>query len=272
MNRFHFGLICLFSAVSVGAFASDELVQTPGGLRPRSMVREINPFETVRGRDDSLSAPDSPERVSSRVVDSGWIVSSFWSVPENNKVHEFHTQWTVPQEPPKKGSQLLYLFNSLMPSDETAILQPVLQWGLSPAGGGPYWAVASWYVKASGEAYHTPLVKVSPGEVLHGVMTFAGQGAKGFAYQSEFQGIPGTKFSIQDIGELTMATETLEVYSVDDCSEYPVGMTAFLGIGMTLESLVPEFQWYSSNWPHACRTNLQIVSQSITNGEVDLYY
>ena len=32
------------------------------------------------------------------------------------------------------------------PADTSAVLQPVLQWGVSAAGGGNYWAIASWYL------------------------------------------------------------------------------------------------------------------------------
>ena len=53
------------------------------------------------------------------------------------------------------------------------IYPPVLQWGPSAAGGGNYWAVASWYADGQGgQAFYSQLVQVSnPGDILVGIMT-----------------------------------------------------------------------------------------------------
>ena len=80
------------------------------------------------------------------------------------------TTWTVPPEPIAEDGQLLYLFNGLQDSPVTQILQPVLQRGKSPAGGGNSWALASWLVSNS-DAFRTQtLVAANPGDVLTGVM------------------------------------------------------------------------------------------------------
>jgi hypothetical protein len=50
------------------------------------------------------------------------------------------------------------------------IIQPVLQWGPSAAGGGAYWAIASWYVGGSGAVY-SALQTVAPGDSIFGNMT-----------------------------------------------------------------------------------------------------
>ena len=54
--------------------------------------------------------------------------------------------------------QTIFLFNGIEPGDFSHILQPVLQWGPSAAGGGASWSVASWYV-GGGNAFHTNLVR-----------------------------------------------------------------------------------------------------------------
>jgi hypothetical protein len=43
-------------------------------------------------------------------------------------------------------SQLIFLFPSFEDSSGAAIIQPVLQFGDSSAGGGNYWALAGWYI------------------------------------------------------------------------------------------------------------------------------
>jgi len=47
------------------------------------------------------------------------------------------------------------------------MLQPVLQYGVSPAGGGNYWAIASWLV-SSNQAFYSPLEAVYPGNSISG--------------------------------------------------------------------------------------------------------
>jgi hypothetical protein len=63
-----------------------------------------------------------------------------------------------------------------------------LQWGTSAAGGGNYWAVASWLADGQGgPAFYSQLVQVKPGDVFVGVMTLTGQSPNGLSYNCEFQ-------------------------------------------------------------------------------------
>ena len=65
------------------------------------------------------------------------------------------TEWTVPPAPATQNGQTIFLFPGIQNS--TMIYQPVLQWGPSAAGGGNYWAVASWYVDGQGgHSFCTP--------------------------------------------------------------------------------------------------------------------
>ena len=71
------------------------------------------------------------------------------------------------------------------------ILQPVLQWGNSPAGGGSFWAITNWFVGSpeTGIALHGPLVQVNSGDILQGIMTLQGQSGNKFSYRSSFNGV-----------------------------------------------------------------------------------
>src|ERR1035438_9024047 len=91
------------------------------------------------------------------------------------------------------------------------IYQPVLQWGSSAAGGGNYWAVASWYADGQGgQAFYSSLVRVNPGQVLVGVMNETAQSASGFSYNCQFTGIANTSLPIQNVQQLYWCIETLE--------------------------------------------------------------
>ena len=77
----------------------------------------------------------------------------------------FNTTWLVPPAPATYNGQLVYLYTGMKPADYGAILQPILQYGVSPAGGGAYWPVANWYVTET-DAYYTSLVDVAVGKAI----------------------------------------------------------------------------------------------------------
>ncbi len=75
---------------------------------------------------------------------TGWIANTFWNNTTGSPISSFTTTWKVPPPPNSQSGQLLYLFNGVQtqvvstnPSaNGIHILQPVLRWGNSPAGGG----------------------------------------------------------------------------------------------------------------------------------------
>ena len=66
----------------------------------------------------------------------------------------------MPSDPSTNGG-VIFIFNGLEPTTENVIIQPVLQYGVSAAGGGNYWAIASWLVNTT-NGYHSPLETVNP--------------------------------------------------------------------------------------------------------------
>jgi len=99
---------------------------------------------------------------------NGWVEADQWNVPlaGNDDIDYLAGNWTVPEYPAENGA-LIYLFDGIEPASGSWILQPVLQYGASPAGGGDYWAVASWLV-SSKQAFHSPLQTVYPGNSIKG--------------------------------------------------------------------------------------------------------
>ena len=99
-----------------------------------------------------------------------------WTNTTGHPISYFSTKWIVPPAPATDNGQLVYLFNGIQQtSSGPFILQPVLQWGVSPAGGGSYWSITNWYVNGMGGiALKGNLVQVNSGDVLRGVMTLTG--------------------------------------------------------------------------------------------------
>jgi len=262
------------------------LVLTPGGFRHPSLVHRVDPGHAVhlsegRARLKSLASGALVELPVHRVqpgdvpgFGSGWIVDAFWTNDTGNPVTSFRTTWRVPPAPATSNGQTIFLFNGIDPADPSqAILQPVLQWGSSYAGGGAYWSVASWYVLGNGQAFFTPLVPVNEGDVLVGVMTLTAQANGLFSYTSEFEGIAGTNLPVQNVQQLVWCNETLEAYGITRCSDYPnVDLTAMESIELRTGNTTPAVHWTREDRVTDCGQHVLVPIDSGTGGDVDLYY
>lgn len=288
---------CVF-AMSEQAMPED-LVLTPGGYRPRSMVHFIENGHSLRmdglrvlklDPAGSLIAdigfiepkltlqPLMPANVAVPAAapvptyGSGWIAYAGWTNDTGSPVSLFRTTWTVPPVPSTQSGQTIFLFNGIQNS--TMIYQPVLQWGPSAAGGGPQWSVASWYADGqNGHSFYSSLVNVSAGQTLFGIMTLTGSSAAGFDYSCEFQGIAGTTLPVSNVPELTWCNETLEAYSIQQCSDYPnCSSTSMQDIEIMCGAVTPNLVWSPQNAVTDCGQHCVVVSNSATQGQVDLYY
>ncbi len=270
--------------------APEDFVLTPGGFRNRTLV---HPVETgvaldANPEEDSLrlldakggevvkevpAAPAAPGAVPT--LGTGWIAYALWNNATGKPVSSFKSMWQVPPPPSKSDAgATIFLFNGIENSGANlGILQPVLQWGSSAAGGGSYWSVASWYVTSGGQAFHTNLVRVNEGDTLIGVMSLTGQSGGSFSYTSEFQGIANTQLPVQNIAQLTLCDVTLEAYGINACGNYPnAPLTQFTEINIRTGSTVPPVKWGPVNRVTDCGQHAAVVSDSASYGEVDIYY
>lgn len=279
----------------------EQFVLTPGGYRSKTKVHFIkhgNSLRLVEGRHKEMD-PDGKEvadhgafesrpkglpvmprnvlRAKRRVpgLGSGWIAYADWTNTTGSPVSLFGTTWTVPPVPRTSSGQTIFLFNGIQNS--SMIYQPVLQWGPSAAGGGPYWAVASWYAGGQGSSSHySELVQVDPGTVLQGVMVLTGQSARGFSYECHFLGIAKTELVIQDVPELTWCIETLEAYGINQASDYPATTaTAFTKIILetgTNPAADAALAWTPVDSVTDTGQHAIVVSNANPGGEVSIYY
>lgn len=271
-------LLCLFGLVAV-APAQSQMVLTPSGYRDRATIHVLKSGQSVQKRAGRYEIIESTTHAvaqqiipklanSPGVNDSGWITDAVWQVPNDDSILSFSASWKVPPPPVQQDGQLLYVFNALTEA-EGAILQPVLQWGAAPIGGGNYWAVASWYVTSDGEAFTTQPIQVQPGQVLTGVITrFVQPSGEPDNYTAQFVGIEGTLLTTISVADLTNAYEALEVYSVDSCTDYPTGATAFSGIELQTANGNPSIAWTAENKVSDCGQHANVVGA----GEVELVY
>ena len=236
-------------------------------------VIRLRNVETSDVLEEMSPVPTAPGAVPA--LGSGWITYCYWNNGTGTPLSTFKTMWQVPPPPSVQDSgEVVFLFNGIQNyGTNFGILQPVLQWGVSAAGGGPYWSVASWYVTSGGQAFHTNLVRVDPDDTLIGVMTLTGQSGSSFSYTSQFQGINGTVLPVQNIAELQWCNETLEAYGINACGDYPdTPMTEFTEIYLRTGAKVPPVSWTPVNRITDCGQHAVVDSNSASYGEVDLFY
>ena len=306
--------------VPVRSHDDTDLVLTPGGLRPRSLVHQLETgqhvsvrggrvqiIETATGEvvrdlgeagkpgegeaEPPSSAPSAVPALPG-LPDLGWIENSQWHNGGAQPIVYFSTKWVVPPAPASSDNQTVYLFNGMQPDSAAHILQPVLQWGPSPAGGGNYWSITNWYADGQGgaAAYQAP-IRVNPGDVLQGVVACTGQSQSGteFNYTSSFVGYPAADVTATDVDELTWAFETLECYGpytpstnkfapLSQCSDYPnTGFTAMYDIEIKTgapgtSGTDATIDWTPVTSYQDCGQNCVIVSNNSPGGAVYLYY
>jgi len=265
-------------------------VRTPGGFRHKSMVHEMKPRHAVVRRAGGIGimslddkqvadipvAPTPPEPLAGMA--GGWVTWASCGTPltatAGAKITSLSTSWVVPPPPSTQSGQLIYFFNGLQDDAGDIILQPVLQWGVSGAGGGQYWGAASWHVDASGHAFYTPVTRVSEGGTLTGIMTLEVQADGSLIYTSAFVGLPGTNLVAQGLPELTVATQTLEAYGLTKASDYPnAPMTAMSAIDLQVNGVSTASQWVGDTMSNpAFGEHTNIVNNASPGGEVNLFY
>jgi len=278
----------------------EDLVLTPGGLRPKSFVHRIKPGTTLDGTEGRYRQLDRSRKVvtdfglipfrpegrplmprneffplhaPAPAFGTGWITYAGWSNNTGTPVSRFATSWVVPPAPSTQSGQTIFVFNGIQNS--TMIYQPVLQWGPSGAGGGNFWSVASWYADGqTGQSFFSTLVNVNAGDVLVGIMTLTGQSPTGFSYNCEFQGIANTALPVQNIQELTWCNETLEAYGITKCSDYPAAdKTPLASIDLRTGNTPSNVVWTVTNKVTDCgQHTLHFDDDAVGHGEVDLWY
>jgi hypothetical protein len=282
---------------------SDDLVLTPGGFRSKSLVNLIEPGHELHAQDTDAFAkvelatkkvtqlakppalqaqfaahgpqggPKGAAAPPPGTFTNGWQVYTWWD-SDGKSLTYFATEWVVPPAPATSSGQIVFLFNGIQNTGANfGILQPVLQWGVSAAGGGAYWAVASWYVTSGGQAFHTNLIRVNPGTKLLGIMKQTGAAGGKFNYSSEFHGIANTTLPVTGIAPLHWANETLECYSLTKCSDFPATTaTTMAAIEILIGSAHPTLKWTPVNATSGCGQHATVVSNANPHGKVDLHY
>jgi len=222
-----------------------DYVITPIGYMHANCVRQVLEGQTVLA-DGRIQYPDGSVEASAPVCDypryspqgalvagnepltNGWV--EFVYATTGSSYYKLTATWAVPPDPINYSNQTVYLFPGLQEtnSDGTCILQPVLQYGPSPAGGGESWTAASYdccVTKTSSYCSYSPLIGGSQGTV--GTIKSYCEGQQEcntWLVQTQETGtaqktglVANTKGQVFD----TAFAAALEVYGVTACDQYP---------------------------------------------------
>lgn len=273
----------------------DELANTPFGLALKSNVHYINKSQYLNVNNDCIEVNSKSgniiqyfnnkikEKTKGDYTDTGWIngyiTYAYGQLMDytNQYPSYFSTNWTVPSPPLIASDQLIYLFIGL----ETIkygighIVQPVLQWGISPAGGGKYWSICNWYVN-NNQFFYDSLIAVNPGDNLEGVIQITSSSDTLFNYNSSFTGYsPG--LTVVNLPPLSMPIIAFEAYNLDLCNEFSKDEKIRMrDIQINTDLPYTQVIWHSMNEVKEpvskCGQFTKIINKSSHGGEIDIYF
>lgn len=221
-------------------------VLTSKGPRDPSQVFSVAGGSRVRRSDVASQMTTLESTLDAQAAPGGWQSWTDWRNAGQTPVSTFVATWRVPPAPTVANGQLIYLFNGLQDAQGAHILQPVLQWGFSPARGSGYaWGLASFWVGGKTDPmFCTEWVPVAPGTPVTGRMTVAPEGGGLFSCTCEFDGYPGTLLTAESLPALVDCTLTLEAYNAGRNAPYPqIAGTDFTAVGIATGATTPAVRW-----------------------------
>jgi len=199
-----------------------------------TLIKDIATNKIVR------TIPPCKKRLSPKqALPNGWSAYA-WSQHTGGSLSSYNGTWSVPPTPQDQAIQVLFLFigtqnnfvGAFSAFGVTNIIQPVLQWGKSAAGGGRYWAMASWYVDSNSNSHWSTLTNTVSGHTIQGTMDIASGTTWNIVCTDETTA-QSTTLNIQTNTTEPFAFVTLEVYSVTSCGDYPTGSDTFSNLAFT---------------------------------------
>jgi len=208
----------------------------------------------------------------------GWITHAecYSSISDSGPFEYFSSTFVVPSPPLRKSEQLIYLFIGLgtIEYGVSHIVQPVLQWGKSPAGGGDYWAICNWYVLSNYTFFYDTLIKVESGFQLKGIIKLLSNQDTIYSYSSSFEVLAKkSELVVEGLPLLIRPYVALEAYEINECEEYPIDeKIRFSNIQLSARNVNPPVLWQTVDRINGCRQFSKIINPSSNNGEVEIHF
>jgi len=284
-----FGIIGTTSNSVLSSFKKSDYGLVPGGYIHKQCIHKIESHERALKQSDGSFIVTSTETNNKRVIgacdkprfssksDPGHLPANGWQVftyfNGTSDLSTLNGTWNVPDVPQTINSQTVFLFTSLVnqawdptnsPNIQEDIIQPVLQFGSSEAGGGPYWTLASWYVGSN--ALYSDLIEVQAGNTIFGAIIEDPEKKGSWNIISQNVGVRSVNLVVDNLltEEEPWATVTLEVYSVDTCEELPTQSVDFEDIVLQISEESASIDWISSSTQVVCTEAVSIDGQDVS--------
>jgi hypothetical protein len=245
-------VVARLGAAATGAAAADPY-RRAASLRAQSGAANAGSANAGSANAGSANAKSDAELGGNCPVDDS-----------QQNIQSFSTTWTVPPKPSDSTSTTTYfIWDGL--SD--GALQPVLQWGNGTAA----YQISNWYY-VGGKYAHGASVSVSPGTKLTGTIDYVSQGDGTYTYDESFAGYPSADVTVNRTSVANGVIECFEPYTDGDATKNPdASDVAMDDIHLTDRSgyTTPSTIDWSGN---SSADSTEVVSDSSSNGEVDLYF
>jgi len=173
------------------------------------------------------------------------------------------SQWSVPEVPKNVGEQTVFLFiGTTEQRGGGAIMQGVLQFGGSAAGGGQYYAMASWFYDSAANIAYSSIINASPGDTVSSSIT---TGTSGYTVVStNINQDKTTKLNVANGDPQYVFFVTLEAYGLLSCSQLPPGLVVFEEIKLQSEGRPITPTWSTSTPVKQCNEGAKGAGSSVT--------
>jgi hypothetical protein len=199
---------------------------------------------------------------------NGWVEDTTWT--STVALGSLSATFVVPPLPTPSNDATIFFFPAAETNDGATILQPVLQYGQSDAGGGNYWSAASWILTASTTTISSSM-PVSAGDTISGTMTSACSGSN--CNWSVVTTDVTSNTTVTAEATLTTAVAlnfggVLETYQVTACNQLPSsGTITFTGITLQDQNGNPlQPAWFDNTYEvtPSCNYAVQHTSSTAT--------
>jgi len=261
--------------VLFGIFCSSrcQLVPTPFGVAHSSCVHRVPSGSSFRedARGTVAVTPDGQTmefpkcEYSASVVrekslmhfkdySAGWQAWTTFDA-QNTSIDSYEGFFSVPDIPSWVGEQAIFVFiglqtdnwvpgpNSPPAPEHFALIQPALQFGNSPAGGGPFWGVATWFVTMNHGYLVSDLVQVNPGDSIWGSLSRVNGNT--WSMEATVSGVTSNQ-TVQSnrLWNLPFAYCAMEVFHIGgDCTAFPTNPVDFTQLKITVGQQQAKANW-----------------------------
>lgn len=188
----------------------------------------------------------------------GWNMYTEWDSTSN--LSNFKGNWVVPTAPSSyQSGDVIYTFLGLEDAAKTQIIQPVLQYGTSPACSTAAWRIASWYVVSDTVYYYSTCKTASQGNTIYGEMNNDYGQVWTITTKNVSTG-DSTGLQVSTGHDWRDAFVTLETYGLNaQCSNLP-GDISYTNLSINSGSVTPTWSsHYGNTW---CGMSVSIGSAS----------